>query len=109
MPSLPQSQSGNPPSIGAAEPAPAIQSIAELRERFCCPGVEFQEVSGLRVAVLKLAEGSSVRVLLEGARVIAWRAVMYHKGKEDLIYSKLNRQAHQHAAAFIPSRSDSRG
>ncbi|GAQ86996.1 aldose 1-epimerase [Klebsormidium nitens] len=76
---------------GASEPEAAIQSIPELRERFRCPGVEFQEVSGLRVAVLKLAEGSSVRVLLEGARVIAWRAVMYHKGKEDLIYSKLNR------------------
>jgi hypothetical protein len=76
---------------GGAQRIQKLQSVSELQEQFCCPGIEFQDVTGLRVASLKLAEGSSVRIVLEGARVITWKAVMYHKGKEDLIYSKLNR------------------
>ena len=77
--------------LGTAETARAVQSLDELRAQFRCPGVDFQEVAGLCLAVLRLADGSAVRLMLEGARVIAWRAVMYHGGKEDLIFSKLNR------------------
>ncbi|CAI7801927.1 unnamed protein product, partial [Closterium sp. NIES-54] len=76
--------------ISASATSPGRASPYFLQQNYGSPFVHFSGAAGIRTVELSTSDESTCRILIDGARVTSYRAMMWHGAVEEVLYAATN-------------------
>ncbi|CAI5488611.1 unnamed protein product [Closterium sp. Naga37s-1] len=76
--------------ISASATSPGRASPYFLQQNYGSPFVQFSGAAGIRTVELSTSDESTCRILIDGARVTSYRAMMWHGAVEEVLYAATN-------------------
>ncbi|GJP50241.1 hypothetical protein CLOM_g9381 [Closterium sp. NIES-68] len=89
-PSLVSASSRCIPVISASATSSDRASPYFLQQAFGSPFIQFSGAAGIRTVELSTSDETTCRVLIDGARVTSYRAMMWHGAAEEVLYAASN-------------------